>query len=182
MPGTAQVFHAYCACGGVELEGRGAPMVSLACYCDDCQAAGKLIEALPNGRSGMRADAGTVSVLFRKDRVRCVRGSELLVEHRLRPSSPGARLVAACCNCSMSARFDNWFPHVPLRTFSRNVELMKPEICIFTRYAPDATRILHDVPRHAGISPGFALKLAAATAYLALPWSLADEHGTTEQP
>jgi hypothetical protein len=164
----SQDFHAHCACGRVELEGSGAPMATLACYCDDCQAAGKQIDALPAGHSGLDADGGTVSVLFRKDRVRCVRGSELLIDHKLRPHSHATRVIASCCNSSMSTRFDNWFPMAALRTFSVNMESVKPEACIMTKYAPDTSQIMHAVPRSTRLPLGFVLKLLAALAQLGL--------------
>jgi hypothetical protein len=40
-------------------------------------------------------------VLYRKDRIRCVRGGELLEERRLKPNSPTRRMVARCCNTAM---------------------------------------------------------------------------------
>jgi hypothetical protein len=164
-----QVFQAHCACGEVEFEGTGVPMATLACYCDDCQAAGKLIDAMqPAGHSGLAADGGTISVLFQKDRVRCTRGSELLIDHRLRARSPAKRLIASCCNSNMSTAFDNWFPMAALRTFSVNVASVRPEACINTRFAPDASKIIYDVPRSARVPGRFLLKLLAATASLAL--------------
>ena len=39
---------ATCACGRVELEAFGKPIVSTVCYCDDCQKGADQIEALPN--------------------------------------------------------------------------------------------------------------------------------------
>jgi hypothetical protein len=164
----SQVFHAYCACGRVEFEGIGPALATLACYCDDCQAAGKLIDALPAGHGGLDADGGTVSVLFRKDRVRCVRGSELLVDHKLRPHSHATRAIASCCNSNVSTRFDNWFPMTALRTFSVNLESVKPEACIMTKYAPDASQIMHAVPRSERLPVGFVLQLMAAVAQLGL--------------
>jgi hypothetical protein len=165
----SQVFHAHCACGRVEFEGTGAPLAMLACYCDDCQAAAKQIDAMPpSAHSGMLADGGTISMCFRKDLVRCTRGSELLIEHKLRPRSHTKRSIASCCNSNMSTGFDNWFPMAALRTFSVNVESVKPQCCINTRFAPDVSKIMHDVPRSARVPPGFLLKLLAATATLAL--------------
>jgi hypothetical protein len=164
-----QTFHAHCSCGRVEFEGTGEPLATLACYCDDCQSAAKQIDALsPAGHSGLRADGGSVSVCFRKDRVHCVRGSELLVPHKLRPRSPTTRLLASCCNSNMSTQFDNWFPMAALRTHSVNVDSVRPEICINTRFAPDPHKISYDVPRSARVPGGFLLKLLAATAQLAL--------------
>jgi hypothetical protein len=163
-----QIFLAHCSCGRVELEGTGEPMATLACYCDDCQAAGKVIDALPGGHSGLDADGGTVSVLFRKDRVRRGRGSELLVEHKLRPSSHAARLLASCCNSNLATVFDNWVPMAALRTFSVNLDSVRPQMCINTRFAPDPSKLVHEVPRSARVPAGFLLKVLLASAQLAI--------------
>jgi hypothetical protein len=155
---------AECACGRVAFVGRGKPMVVLACYCDDCQAAAKHVESLPAGRSGMGSDGGTVSALYPKQQVRCVRGAELLREYKLTPSSSTTRLVSGCCSCSLSARLGSWFPHAPLRSFAAGAEPMVPSLCIFTKYASAPDTIVHAAPRYQKISPGLALKMAAATA------------------
>jgi hypothetical protein len=171
MVGSAmpsQTFQAHCSCGRVVLEGIGAPIASCACYCDDCQAAGKQIDAMPGGHSGLLADGGTVSVLFRKDRLNRARGSELLVEHQLHPSSHAKRLIASCCNSNMATTFDNWFPMTALRTHSVNAGTVRPQMCIQTKYAPDASRILHDAPRSTGVPGGLVLKMLGAVAALAL--------------
>ena len=48
---------------------------------------------------------GTGFVMYRKDRVRCVRGEALLAEFRLTPDSPTRRIVAKCCNTAMFLDF-----------------------------------------------------------------------------
>jgi hypothetical protein len=160
------VFCAECACGRVAFEATGSPISTLACYCDDCYAAATQIAALPGGQSGMGADGGTLSALYRRDRVRCVRGKELLREHKLRPSSPTTRLFSACCHCSMTARFDNWFPQLPLRSYAPSAVPLVPELCMFTKFARAPADIAHPAPRHASVSPGLVLKLALAAAGL----------------
>jgi hypothetical protein len=40
-----------CSCGQVECEATGAPIVTVACYCDDCQEGSRQIEELPNARA-----------------------------------------------------------------------------------------------------------------------------------
>ena len=92
---------ASCQCGAVVLEVTGAPIAHAACYCASCQEAGRRIEQLVDAPPVLDADGGTDVVLYRKDRVRCVRGGERLEEHRLKPGSPTRRLVAACCNSAM---------------------------------------------------------------------------------
>ncbi|MDB4975996.1 MAG: hypothetical protein JWN48_4337 [Myxococcaceae bacterium] len=164
MPSHDPLFLAECACGQVAFEGSGRPMVTLACYCDDCQSAAQQIDALPGGRSGASSDGGTMCAIFRRDRVRCVRGADLLLPHKLRAASPTTRILSACCHCSMTAQFDNWLPHVPLRSHAAGAPRLMPQICIFTKYAREPGAIVHQAPRYRLLAPGFALKLALATA------------------
>lgn len=166
MSDRQATFHAVCACGQVEFEGLGKPILAVACYCDDCQAAGKQIDAMPHGHGGLSPDGGTVSVLFRKDRARCVRGSEHLTDHRLKPSSPTARIVASCCNSNVATRFDNWWPMMPLRTFSPNAPAVTPDLCIMTKFAPNAGAIAHTAPRYTAVPASFVLQILKNIAQL----------------
>ena len=65
-----------CRCGKVKLEITGAPILAGICYCTSCQKAGRLHQALPDADTVLGADGGTSYVLYRKDRVRCVAGSD----------------------------------------------------------------------------------------------------------
>jgi hypothetical protein len=96
---------ATCLCGRVMLETTGQPMVSADCHCTSCQIAGEQLEALAGAPSVLNADGGTSVVLFRKDRVRCISGQDLLAGHRLKPDSPTRRVVATCCNSAMVLDF-----------------------------------------------------------------------------
>jgi len=167
MSRSSQLSHFRCACGRTIFEGRGRPIATVACYCRDCQAAGRAIDALPGGRGGVAADGGMVSSIFRKDRVSCVSGQELLVGHKLRPESPTVREVASCCNSSVATRFENQAPIVTLRTFAPGASLI-PDMCVYTRHAPDAQQIGHAARRYAGIPPKLIFKVIAAQLALAL--------------
>lgn len=94
-----------CQCGLVELRVDGPPIAHAACYCRSCQEAGRLVEELPNASPVLGSDKGTDYVLYRKDRVQCVRGAEHLREFRLKPTSPTRRVVACCCNSAMVLDF-----------------------------------------------------------------------------
>ena len=69
---------AACACGKVELEATGAPIATAICYCNACQAGGRMIEALPNAPKVLNDDGGTDYILYRKARARVTKGAELL--------------------------------------------------------------------------------------------------------
>jgi hypothetical protein len=94
-----------CGCGKVELQIVGAPILRGICYCASCQAAGRRYQAMPGVTSVLAEDGGTDYVLYRKDRVRCVQGGDLLEERRLKPDSPTRRMVARCCNTAMFLDF-----------------------------------------------------------------------------
>ncbi|HEV2112099.1 MAG TPA: DUF6151 family protein, partial [Gammaproteobacteria bacterium] len=96
-----------CACGRVELEAQGEPIICAACYCDDCQEAASRIEALPGANQVKGSDGGTEYIVYRKDRVRYTKGAELLQRQKLRERSPTNRWVAGCCNSAMSVNFDD---------------------------------------------------------------------------
>ena len=167
MQNSQPTFRAVCACGEVEFQATGKAIQTVACYCDDCRTAGQQIDALPQGRSGLGADGGTVSVLFRKDRVRCVRGSERLTDHKLRPESATVRVVTSCCHSNVASRFDTW-PMMPLRSFDASAPPLTPDLCIMTKFALDPAAIQHAAPRYATVSPGFVLKILSGSVQLGL--------------
>ena len=155
---------ARCACGKVEVEVRGVPIVSLVCCCDDCQAGGRLIEALPGASPVLDADGGSACVLYRKDRFRVLRGEGLLTGIKLRSDTATERVVATCCNSAMYMRFDSgpfWIPIYRAR-FGSDAPLL--EMRVSTRFAPDPAAIPADVPQHRGIAPVFAWRLVMAFA------------------
>jgi len=50
---------ATCICGSVEIEMVGAPIVSVVCYCDDCQEGARRIEALSGAPAVLDAAGGS---------------------------------------------------------------------------------------------------------------------------
>ena len=159
---TPSVRTARCSCGKVELEASGAPIVSLVCYCDDCQAGAWLIEALPGALPVLGSDGGSACVLYRRDRFRVVAGADSLRGLRIRPDTATERVVATCCNTAMHMRFDSgpfWIP-VYWDRFGRDAPPL--EMRVSTRFAPDPTAIPSDLPQHRGVSLKFAVRLAGA--------------------
>ena len=67
------IMKSRCACGSVEYEAIGTPITSAICYCASCQEAGRAFEQLPAAPPVLEPDGGTATVLYRKDRVRCVK-------------------------------------------------------------------------------------------------------------
>ena len=102
-----QITALACACGQVQLEALRAPIISTECHCNSCRTAGVRLEAAHAARPVLEANGGTRFVLYRKDRIRLLRGAELLKEFRLTPKSPTRRVVASCCNTPVFLEFES---------------------------------------------------------------------------
>ncbi len=100
-----------CACGATRFVCMGKPIILAECYCDSCRKAGAAFEALPGAPTVLEPSSGTQYVLYRKDRVIPVSGTEHLRDHRLTPVSKTRRVVAACCNSPMflDLAYAHWF-------------------------------------------------------------------------
>lgn len=82
--------------GGLSYEQRqfdaiGAPILSAACYCDDCQEGARQIEALPSASPVLDGDGGTEYLLYRKDRMKLSKGGDLLRHYKIKDDSPTIR-------------------------------------------------------------------------------------------
>jgi hypothetical protein len=159
----AQPQTVTCRCGAVALEASGPPILAASCYCADCRRAGEGFAMLPGAPRTMDEDGGTPCVLYRKDRVRCVRGKEQLQEHRLTPASPTRRVVAGCCNTPMFGDFTkgHWLPLYRYRFAGGGVA---PQMRIMTRSRRADVIFADDVPAYSGFPPRFLFKLLAAWA------------------
>jgi hypothetical protein len=104
MPNTKQTID-QCACGSVEIDVVSKPIIGAVCYCDDCQEGARQLEALPSALPIMGADGGTELLLFRKDRMQFLKGSELVRDYRIKDSSPTRRVVATCGNTAIFLDF-----------------------------------------------------------------------------
>ncbi|OEO32520.1 hypothetical protein VW23_011125 [Devosia insulae DS-56] len=155
-------YVACCACGEVELELTGAPVISLICHCDDCQAGSRLIEALPGAPAILDAGAGTPYALYRNDRVRCTKGAELLEGYKLKPASTTQRMVASCCNSAMLARLPSVLHWTPVYR-DRIVPPAPPlEMRIQTRFMPADVALPADLPSVNGTPFTFVARMVGA--------------------
>lgn len=98
-------ISAPCTCGQVMLEAVGAPILSAVCYCESCRSAARQFEQMPGAPAVLNRDGGIDYCLFRKDRVKIVRGGDHLQAHRVTAASATRRVVAACCNTPMFLDF-----------------------------------------------------------------------------
>lgn len=102
-----QVTNLQCRCGNVQLDVSGSPIISTVCYCSSCRTAGERLATLPNSQRAVHDDGGTPFVLFRKDRVRFLAGTDTLRAYRLTPEAPTRRVVATCCNTPVFLEFQS---------------------------------------------------------------------------
>jgi hypothetical protein len=102
---AAPGFTASCTCGKVAIAAAGTPILSAACYCESCRTAARRFEQAPGAPAVLNPDGAIDYCLFRKDRVRILRGHEHLRTHRLTDNSPTRRVVASCCNAPMMLDF-----------------------------------------------------------------------------
>jgi hypothetical protein len=152
---------ARCACGRVELEAIGKPILSTACYCDDCQEGARQIEALPNARPVLDPDGGSAYLLYRKDRMKCSKGAEHLRDYKIKDESPTRRVVATCCNSAMFLDFQkgHWFSAYRAR-FESDVPPL--QMRIQTKFKPENRTIPNDVPSYPSYPLRFIAKLMSA--------------------
>jgi hypothetical protein len=153
---------ARCACGQVVLSTRGAPIVSIACYCDDCQAGARTIEALPNAAPVKDPDGGTRYLVYRKDRLECSSGQEHLQKLKIRPDSVTNRVVATCCNSAMYLGFEDSKHWVDVYHFRIQGTVPPVELRICTRYKPVSDEASMDVPSYPGYPFKFLARLLGA--------------------
>jgi hypothetical protein len=159
-----QVF-ARCTCGQVEIEAWGKPIASVICHCDDCQAAGRVLEALPDAPPVLDAAGGTANVLYRKDRVVPTKGWHLLEAHKLTPGSKTNRMVAKCCNSPMAVTFDDARHWVPLYRDRLDGAVPPVEWRICTTFLPEGVALPDNTPSSPmypfGMMVGLALSAVA---------------------
>ena len=156
------IMTASCACGGVELEVIGPPISSVVCYCDDCQEGSHQIESLPNAPLVQDRDGGTSYIVYRKDRIKCSKGAELLKSYKIKEKSATNRVVAACCNSAMFLNFDDgkhWVDVYRSR-FQGHVPPLLMQIC--TKFKPGNNGIPDDAPSYPGYPFKFLAKLLSA--------------------
>lgn len=150
-----------CNCGSVELELVGKPIVSTVCYCHSCQEAGRQIERMAHAPRVLQDDGGTPYVLYRKDRIVCTHGADLLRDRLLKPDSKTRRVVASCCNAPMFLELSNGHWQTFYRDrFPHGAPAI--EMRVMTSDKPDGVRLADDLPNYAGHSGRFFWRLFAA--------------------
>jgi len=158
---TNERTSARCHCGKVELRIVGAPILRGICYCTSCQEAGRRYQAAPGIDPVLAEDGGTDYVLYRKDRVRCVQGGDLLEERRLKVDSPTRRMYARCCNTAMFLDFTrgHW---VTIYRGRLPEDISPATMRMMTAERPEGVILPDDIADYPGHSGKFMLKLLGA--------------------
>lgn len=134
-----------CACGQVELEVTGAPIVTTMCHCDDCQRGSHALELLAGAPRLVGDDGGTGYVLFRRDRFRVVQGAPLLEDHRIKGEAHTRRVTSACCHTPLFLDFEkgHW---VSLYRINFPEPRPRVELHLQTRFIPAGVPVPTDAP------------------------------------
>ena len=158
-----EMRSASCRCGKIELQIVGEPILRSICYCQSCQQAGRLHQAEAHADPLLAADGGTDYVLYRKDRVRCISGGDLLEERRLKVDSPTRRMFARCCNSAMFLDFTkgHWLTVYRARLGD---DIPPATMRMMTAERPDGPALADDMTNYRGHSRKFMLKLLGAWA------------------
>ncbi|HEY6814264.1 MAG TPA: hypothetical protein VI168_01875 [Croceibacterium sp.] len=140
----------------------GAPILVAECLCSSCRAAGEVLEGLPHAPALLDAKGATLTLMYRKDRLACTAGSEVLREFRLRPEAATRRIVATCCNSAMLLDFTkgHWIDVYGARW--PEPEKPAPEMRTMVGDLPDATGLPDDIPNHRSHSLRFFARLLRA--------------------
>jgi hypothetical protein len=157
-----------CACGNVAVEAIGTPITSVICYCDDCQEGARQIESLPNAVPVQDLDGGTGYVVYRKDRVRCLKGASLLRHHKIRENSKTNRVIATCCNSALFLNFDDGKHWVDVYRSRCQGDVLPVQMRICIKFKPESCTIPTDVPHYSRYPISLVMKLIAAKVIMLL--------------
>ena len=157
-----QTTQLKCACGQTCLEVQGAPIASVECCCTSCREGAERIQSLEGAPQILTDYDATPYVMYRKDRVQIVSGSDQLREFYLTPEAKTRRVVATCCNTLVFVEFaqGHWLsiyaglwpegarPDLQMRTMAADLS--------------EGTTLPSDVPNAGKHSVSFMVKLLAA--------------------
>ncbi len=151
-----------CACGNVQIAADKSPIIAAECHCTSCRTAGRRLQSLPNAKPVLESNGGTRFVLYRKDRVRLLEGTERLAALRLTPESKTRRVVATCCDTPVFLEFESghWLS-LYAALWPERVR-PSPDLRTMTEDVPDGVVLPDDVPNAKRQSLSFFVKLLGA--------------------
>jgi hypothetical protein len=150
-----------CACGNVELEAIGKPIICAACHCADCHEGSRKIETLPNAPRVLDSYGGTAHLLYRKDRVKHLKGTEFLTSLKVDDDSP-KRIYTTCCNSYLLLDLPNPMHWVPIFRGRFQGDVPPLEMRINVKLKPENTNAPTDVPSYGSFPFKFVRKLIGA--------------------
>ena len=154
--------HLSCACGAFRLEAHGTPIISVECHCKSCSDAAIRLEALPLPEAIRTIHGGTRYVLYRKDRIGLLAGTENLREFRLGPDASTRRVLASCCNMPIFLEFKGGHWLSLYGNLWTQHELPPLQLRTMTQDAPNRGSVPGDVPSGALATAGFYGRLLVA--------------------
>ncbi|WP_197922320.1 GFA family protein [Thiosulfatihalobacter marinus] len=157
-----------CRCGSVLCEAEGAPILTAVCYCADCQAGGRRLEALTGAGDVLESDGGASYLTYRDDRFRVIRGAEVLQGHKLRDTAPTQRFVATCCNSAIYLKFRPGHWVSLFRNRFDDADLPAIEMRTNIRHRAADTPLPGDAPAYRRFPPRLFLRLIRARLEMAL--------------
>ncbi|MCW5721857.1 MAG: hypothetical protein KIS86_12010 [Devosia sp.] len=158
----AETTQLSCLCGAFALAVIGSPIITTECHCRSCRESGARLAALPASRPVLAPNGGTPFVLYRKDRVRFVRGMEQLAVFRRTPDTPTRRVVARCCNTVAFLEFKggHWLSLYAGLWPQGSAPL--PAIRTMTSDLPAGESLAGDIPAGKLVTAGFYARLLGA--------------------
>ncbi|SKA38203.1 Uncharacterized conserved protein [Enhydrobacter aerosaccus] len=162
MAGNNPTYVARCRCGAVEVGAWSAPIVVTACYCDDCQEAARRCAASADAAPLVDADCGTEFMVFRRDRIACIRGADHLQAMRLRDATKTRRMIAGCCATPMYLTFDDRRPWISAFRAAFGADAPPVQLRICTRFRQSREMATDGLPNHPGYPASMILRVLAA--------------------
>jgi len=150
-----------CSCGNVELEVIGEPLLCASCHCADCHEGSRRIEALPNAAPVLDSYGGTQHMVFRKDRVKYVKGTQFLKSLKVDDDSPN-RVYASCCNSYILLDIPDPMPAIPVYRGRFQGAVPSIEMRINAKFTSDGVSTPRDVPRYPSFPFKFVRKIIGA--------------------
>jgi hypothetical protein len=160
----AQATSLGCTCGKVRLEVEQPPILTAECCCNSCREAGARLNKLADAKPVLGEHGVTSFVLYRKDRVRFLQGTNHLKEFRLTPNAGTQRVVASCCNTPVFLELKGGHWLSIYGALWPEGTLPPLEMRTMTSDLPDASILPNDVPNLKRQSLRFFWRLFAAWA------------------
>ncbi len=158
---------ASCDCGQVRFRAAGTPIASAVCYCSDCQAGGRQMEA-----AGARKDfrdrwGGTPYLTYRNDRLECLDGAALVQGFKLREDAPTTRFMATCCHSAIYLKHGpGWWTSMYRVRFGDAASPL--EMRNKVAHAQDRETLPDDLPAYRSFPPSLIWRLLRARLAMAL--------------